>query len=104
MQAEDAVCLADYCDIMRCEVLHRQSDKDSSATNGESLQLYRGKNGPITDLEVWREPTQRNALSIVPKTAKSSTLNAQEINSKAQLVYSCDKYVNTCYFNSFNVM
>lgn len=51
-QAEDAVCLADYCDIMRCKVL---VSKD--ATLGD------GANGMSTDIEIWREATTyRTAL------------------------------------------
>lgn len=38
-QAEDAVCLADYCDIMRCQVL---------VAHG----LLSGGVGPVTDIEV----------------------------------------------------
>lgn len=50
MQAEDAVCLADYCDIMRCKVL-------VDATLGA------GANGATTDIEIWREATSyRTAL------------------------------------------
>lgn len=52
LQAEDAVCLADYCDIMRCKVL---VSKD--ATLGD------GANGMSTDIEIWREATTyRTAL------------------------------------------
>lgn len=42
-QAEDAVCLSDYCDIMRCDVLLTQDPKTvyPDAVN--------------TDVEVWRE-------------------------------------------------
>ncbi|XP_046675605.1 uncharacterized protein LOC124364292 isoform X1 [Homalodisca vitripennis] len=42
--AEDAVCLADYCDIMRCEVLRTQ-DLGSEVSPGN------------TDIEIWREAT-----------------------------------------------
>lgn len=49
-QAEDAVCLSDYCDIMRCNVL---VSKDS--TFGDSTMT--------TDIEIWREATSyRTAL------------------------------------------
>ncbi|XP_037037652.1 uncharacterized protein LOC119075330 isoform X2 [Bradysia coprophila] len=48
--AEDAVCLSDYCDIMRCDVL---VSKDS--TFGDSTMT--------TDIEIWREATSyRTAL------------------------------------------
>lgn len=42
LQAEDAVCLADYCDIMRCQVLIAHG----------SLS---GGGGPGTDIEVWQD-------------------------------------------------
>ncbi|XP_071448480.1 uncharacterized protein [Hetaerina americana] len=40
--AEDAVCLADYCDILRCEVLASKTGSSSDAN---------------TDVEVWRHGT-----------------------------------------------
>lgn len=91
MQAEDAICLADYCDIMRCEVLQTQNEKQNDNVNSESSQQYRGsKSSPITDLEVWREPTQRTALSIVSNSIKSpSTIsNENNLHSNHNL---CDK-------------
>lgn len=44
--AEDAICLADYCDILRCDVL---ITKDSSL--GSML------NSPSTDIELYNEAT-----------------------------------------------
>ncbi|XP_056640448.1 uncharacterized protein LOC130447585 isoform X1 [Diorhabda sublineata] len=41
--AEDAVCLADYCDIMRCDVLKSQDLKS----------VYQEQEN--TDIEIWRE-------------------------------------------------
>ncbi|XP_028039685.1 uncharacterized protein LOC114250138 isoform X2 [Bombyx mandarina] len=41
-KAEDAVCLADYCDILRCQVL---------VAHG----LLNGGDGPGTDIEVWQD-------------------------------------------------
>lgn len=53
-QAEDAVCLADYCDIMRCDVLGNR-DFDSSLVDGTS---------PLnTDIQVWRESTEHRGSS-----------------------------------------
>ncbi|XP_050670404.1 uncharacterized protein LOC126969135 isoform X2 [Leptidea sinapis] len=50
-KAEDAVCLADYCDIMRCQVL---------ITHG----LLSGGAIPSTDVEVWQDvETARKALA-----------------------------------------
>lgn len=42
-QAEDAVCLSDYCDIMRCDVLLTQ---DPKTVYPDTIN---------TDIEVWRE-------------------------------------------------
>lgn len=54
-QGEDAVCLADYCDVMRCEVL-------------AAKEAHRpGPEGSGTDIEVWRSGTNmaaRTALSV----------------------------------------
>ncbi|XP_033209531.1 uncharacterized protein LOC117168184 isoform X2 [Belonocnema kinseyi] len=52
--AEDAICLADYCDIMRCDVLGNR-DFDSSLVDGKS---------PLnTDIQVWRESTDHRGSS-----------------------------------------
>ncbi|XP_063239597.1 uncharacterized protein LOC134540653 [Bacillus rossius redtenbacheri] len=52
--AEDAVCLADYCDMMRCEVLLSQEDEAPLAAARVN-----------TDLEVWSEAAaHRTALSL----------------------------------------
>ncbi|KAI8437790.1 hypothetical protein MSG28_012021 [Choristoneura fumiferana] len=49
--AEDAVCLADYCDIMRCQVLIAHG-------------LLSGGGGPGTDVEVWQDvEAARKALA-----------------------------------------
>ncbi|GAB0094114.1 uncharacterized protein DMENIID0001_093390 [Sergentomyia squamirostris] len=45
--AEDAVCLSDYCDIMRCEVL---LSHDSTLSFGDAATV-------TTDIEVWNEAT-----------------------------------------------
>uniref|UniRef100_A0A182MCN6 C2H2-type domain-containing protein n=1 Tax=Anopheles culicifacies TaxID=139723 RepID=A0A182MCN6_9DIPT len=53
--AEDAVCLADYCDMMRCEVLIA---KDATLAFGSD------PNAVTTDIEVWSEATAyRTALT-----------------------------------------
>jgi len=58
------VCLADYCDIMRCEVLGNRDFENSVDDDGGHLN---------TDIQVWRENTeqqkqqqQRRSTSIVP--------------------------------------
>ncbi|KAF6215399.1 hypothetical protein GE061_010151 [Apolygus lucorum] len=53
--AEDAVCLADYCDIMRCDVVRKHIM--SEPTPGDGMQVN-------TDIEIWREATSyHTALS-----------------------------------------
>lgn len=55
VQAEDAVCLADYCDIMRCTVWEH-GIKGSSTSN--------------TDVELWgRDPAAAAGALVVSKTA-----------------------------------
>lgn len=50
-QAEEAVCLADFCDILRCEVF--QSEESSSLRNDDQ---------PIsTDIEVWGDSLGQNS-------------------------------------------
>lgn len=62
-QAEDAVCLADYCDIMRCDVLGNLDFENLVDDDGSHLN---------TDIQVWRENTeqqqqqQQRDVSIVP--------------------------------------
>lgn len=55
--AEDAVCLSNYCDIMRCDVL--------AAFEGTLF----GSRGTSTDIEVWNE---RTAVATTTTTSKSS--------------------------------
>ncbi|KAL1124370.1 hypothetical protein AAG570_000999, partial [Ranatra chinensis] len=55
--AEDAICLADYCDIMRCDVVRKHIMSDPGP--GDSVQMN-------TDIEIWREATgYHTALSPV---------------------------------------
>ncbi|XP_026827235.1 uncharacterized protein LOC105279268 isoform X3 [Ooceraea biroi] len=48
--AEDAVCLADYCDIMRCDVLGNRDFENSVDDDDGHLN---------TDIQVWRENTEQ---------------------------------------------
>ncbi|XP_014486267.1 PREDICTED: uncharacterized protein LOC106750434 isoform X4 [Dinoponera quadriceps] len=48
--AEDAVCLADYCDIMRCDVLGTRDFENSVDDDSGHLS---------TDIQVWRENTEQ---------------------------------------------
>ncbi|KAK2582204.1 hypothetical protein KPH14_004557 [Odynerus spinipes] len=57
--AEDAVCLADYCDIMRCDVLGNR-DFESSIDNDD------GAGHLNTDIQVWKENTEQRSTSVVP--------------------------------------
>ena len=57
MKAEDAVCLADYCDIMRCDVVRKHIMSEPAP--GEAVHMN-------TDIEIWRESTgYHTALSPV---------------------------------------
>lgn len=62
-QAEDAVCLADYCDVMRCGVW--EAAAMSKAAGGQAN----------TDLELWKETSAlivSNGLSDPSPTALQS--------------------------------
>ncbi|XP_066245586.1 uncharacterized protein [Euwallacea similis] len=52
--AEDAVCLADYCDIMRCDVINIVELKSMSS------------NQKNTDIEVWREASSYSKALTAP--------------------------------------
>ncbi|XP_076167601.1 uncharacterized protein LOC143146816 isoform X2 [Ptiloglossa arizonensis] len=56
--AEDAVCLADYCDIMRCDVLGNR-DFESSLVDDEAGH-------DSTDIQVWKENTEQRSTSVMP--------------------------------------
>lgn len=65
-QAEDAICLADYCDIMRCDVLVA---KDSSLGSfGQPVS---------TDIELYNEATALAAArrEVIKSKLKSKTFN-----------------------------
>lgn len=66
-QAEDAVCLADYCDIMRCDVLVA---KDSS------LGSFSQSSGS-TDIELYNEAT---ALAAARREVIKSQMKSQAFN------------------------
>ncbi|XP_072937278.1 uncharacterized protein [Epargyreus clarus] len=69
-KAEDAVCLADYCDIMRCQVL---------VAHG----LLSGGAGPSTDVEVWQDAeTARKALA--PAASRSVARVAPRRRNRAR--------------------
>lgn len=68
--AEDAVCLASYCDIMRCDVLVAL---DSTLIGG-------GKKFS-TDIEVWHEAAARTAVAITTTSTTSATLSSRSSSS-----------------------
>ena len=62
--AEDAVCLADYCDIMRCDVLGNR-DFENSLVDDEA-----GHHS--TDIQVWKENTEQRHTSVMPCESRGS--------------------------------
>ncbi|XP_017890367.1 uncharacterized protein LOC108631142 isoform X2 [Ceratina calcarata] len=62
--AEDAVCLADYCDIMRCDVLGNR-DFESSLVDDEA-------DHHSTDIQVWKENTEQRSTSVLPCESRAS--------------------------------
>ncbi|XP_059221280.1 poly(A) RNA polymerase gld-2 homolog B isoform X1 [Stomoxys calcitrans] len=63
-EAEDAVCLADYCDIMRCEVFQTE----------ESSSLKIGDQNIVTDIEVWGDSFGQNSALAKANVAYLSLL------------------------------
>ncbi|KAG7188843.1 hypothetical protein KM043_008449 [Ampulex compressa] len=63
--AEDAVCLADYCDIMRCDVLGNR-DFESSLVDDDGSHLN-------TDIQVWKENTEQRSTSMMPCESRELT-------------------------------
>ncbi|GBP62187.1 hypothetical protein EVAR_42504_1 [Eumeta japonica] len=59
-QAEDAVCLADFCDIMRCGVL---------VAHG----VLNGGGAPSTDVEVWQDVAAARRASPAPRRCAAAT-------------------------------
>ena len=75
LQAEDAVCLADYCDIIRCEVLMSQ-DFGNQYLNDHSKMN--------TDVEIWRETTAyRTALVLTGPRDLVKVINKEEAGATA---------------------
>lgn len=70
--AEDAICLADYCDILRCDVL-----KDSSfLSSGSSSD--NDQNAPVsTDIELYNEAT---ALAAARREVVKSHMSSKSFN------------------------
>uniref|UniRef100_W8BJT2 C2H2-type domain-containing protein n=2 Tax=Ceratitis capitata TaxID=7213 RepID=W8BJT2_CERCA len=81
-EAEDAVCLADFCDIMRCEVF--QSEESASLTASDQHV--------VTDIEVWGDSLGQNAalakanspyLSLIP--LRTSSIGGRRASRARQL-------------------
>ncbi|XP_043466960.1 uncharacterized protein LOC122501505 [Leptopilina heterotoma] len=70
--AEDAVCLADYCDIMRCDVLGNH-DFDSSLVDG-TITLN-------TDIQVWRETTEKRVSTPCDSRELSRTYRGEKVQT-----------------------
>ncbi|XP_018784011.1 PREDICTED: uncharacterized protein LOC108965813 isoform X2 [Bactrocera latifrons] len=81
-EAEDAVCLADFCDIMRCEVF--QTEESSSLTTSDQHV--------VTDIEVWGDSLGQNSalakantpyLSLIPlRTSSIGGTRASKVQSR----------------------
>lgn len=74
MQAEDSVCLADFCDIMRCEVFQTE----------DASSLKFGDQHIVTDIEVWGDSLGQNSalakanaayLSLIPRQVEGTVTN-----------------------------
>lgn len=63
--AEDAVCLSNFCDIMRCDVL--------VALDGS---LMFGNRVSSTDIEVWNEASARTAVAIASSSTRPKSSSA----------------------------
>ncbi|XP_034472957.1 uncharacterized protein LOC117780510 isoform X1 [Drosophila innubila] len=83
-EAEDAVCLADFCDIMRCEVFQTE--------DGSSLKF--GDQHIVTDIEVWGDSLGQNSalakanaayLSLIPRTSTLSATRAAKVQNRQLL-------------------
>ncbi|XP_022908142.1 uncharacterized protein [Onthophagus taurus] len=70
--AEDAVCLADYCDIMRCDVLVNHYQK---------TMYHEGTN---TDIEIWREASSYSQ-ALAPTGPREIAKYSSKKSAKATL-------------------
>ncbi|KAL7742374.1 hypothetical protein ACLKA6_019009 [Drosophila palustris] len=83
-EAEDAVCLADFCDIMRCEVFETE----------DASSLKFGDQHIVTDIEVWGDSLGQNSalakanaayLSLIPRTSTLSATRAAKVQNRQLL-------------------
>lgn len=70
--------------------MERQIVKQDSFSANEFAQYKRSKSTPITDLEIWREPTKRTALLVISDPGKrpTATTNTRYSEKNKEL---CDK-------------
>ncbi|KAK5645939.1 hypothetical protein RI129_004403 [Pyrocoelia pectoralis] len=88
--AEDAVCLADYCDIIRCDVLKTQDEK---IVYPDTVN---------TDIEIWRETStyRTELISTSPREVTKYKLKSEVLsptkrsNSNSNPNDHCQKYDN----------
>ncbi|KAI8034905.1 hypothetical protein M5D96_012252 [Drosophila gunungcola] len=80
-EAEDAVCLADFCDIMRCEVFETE----------DASSLKFGDQHIVTEIEVWGDSLGQNSalakanaayLSLIPRTSTLGASRAAKVQSR----------------------
>ncbi|XP_032592049.1 uncharacterized protein LOC6561397 isoform X2 [Drosophila grimshawi] len=83
-EAEDSVCLADFCDIMRCEVFQTE----------DASSLKFGDQHIVTDIEVWGDSLGQNSalakanaayLSLIPRTSTLSATRAAKVQNRQLL-------------------
>lgn len=82
-QAEDAVCLANYCDIMRCDVLG-PSELESSLVDDPTGALN-------TDIQVWRENTE-SRTTIVPCECRDLGRVYGKVSDKSEVMPASSSY------------
>ncbi|KAH8412355.1 hypothetical protein KR009_001422, partial [Drosophila setifemur] len=83
-EAEDSVCLADFCDIMRCEVFETE----------DASSLKFGDQHIVTDIEVWGDSLGQNSalakanaayLSLIPRTSTLGASRAAKVQNRQLL-------------------
>ncbi|XP_016985644.1 uncharacterized protein LOC108049095 isoform X2 [Drosophila rhopaloa] len=83
-EAEDAVCLADFCDIMRCEVFETE----------DASSLKFGEQHIVTEIEVWGDSLGQNSalakanaayLSLIPRTSTLGASRAAKVQNRQLL-------------------
>ncbi|XP_017854206.1 uncharacterized protein LOC108607714 isoform X2 [Drosophila busckii] len=81
---ETAVCLADFCDIMRCEVFQTE----------DASSLKFGDQHIVTDIEVWGDSLGQNSalakanaayMSLIPRTSTLSATRAAKVQNRQLL-------------------